>query len=68
MSFDKLDLKDNNAREGRACLILCNIGGKELKAIKNYASLLGIRDMITVYSKNTHNNYFLLLLFVQDMT
>lgn len=52
MSFDKLDIKDNSAQEGRACIIICNIGGKELKAVKNYAALLGIRDQIVLYSKN----------------
>lgn len=52
MSFDKLDIKDNSIREGRACIMICNLGGKELKAVKNYASLLGIRDQIVLYAKN----------------
>lgn len=52
MSFDKLDIKDNQVREGRACIIICNLGGKELQAVKNYANILGIRDQIVLYSKN----------------
>ena len=39
MSFDKLDIKDNSAREGRACIIICNLGGKELKTVKNCAAI-----------------------------
>lgn len=52
MSFDKLDIKDNSEREGRACIIICNLGGKELQAVKNYGALLGIRDQIVLHSKN----------------
>lgn len=52
MSFERLDKNeviDNNAR---SCIILCNFNGKELKAVKNYASILGLRDQICLYSKN----------------
>ena len=52
MSFDRLDIKDNTTKEGRACIIICNLGGKELKTVKNCASILGIRDQIVLYSKN----------------
>ena len=33
-------------------MLLCNFNGKELKAVKNYASILGLRDQICLYSKN----------------
>ena len=52
MSFTKLDMNDNSQVEGRACVIIYNIGGKELKSIKGYASLLGVRDQIVLYPKN----------------
>ena len=52
MSFTKLDMNDNSQVEGRACVIIYNIGGKELKSIKGYASLLGVRDQIVLYHKN----------------
>ena len=34
MSFTKLDMNDNSQVEGRACVIIYNIGGMELKSIK----------------------------------
>lgn len=52
MSFDKLDIKDNTEREGRACILLCNLGGKDLQKVKNCAMILGIRDQIILNSKN----------------
>lgn len=52
MSFEEIDIKDKEVREGRSCIIVCNFNGKELKAIKNYASMLGIRDQIFLSSKN----------------
>ena len=52
MSFDKLDIKDNSTREGRACILLCNLGGKDLLKVKNCAMILGIRDQIILNSKN----------------
>lgn len=52
MSFDKLDIKDNSAREGRACILLCNLAGKDLQKVKNCAMILGIRDQIVLNSKN----------------
>lgn len=52
MSFNRLDIKDNNKIEGRSCIILCNIGGKELQKIKTCSMLLGITDIIALYSKN----------------
>ena len=51
MSFTKLDMNDNSQVEGRACVIIYNIGGKELKSIKGYASLLGVRDQIVYILK-----------------
>ena len=53
MSFTKLDMNDNSQVEGRACVIIYNIGGKELKSIKGYASLLGVRDQIVLYHINS---------------
>ena len=52
MSFDKLDIKDNSAREGRACILLCNLGGKDLQKVQNCAMILVIRDQILLNSKN----------------
>ena len=52
MSFDKLDIKDSTAREGRACILLCNLAGKDLQKVKNCAMILGIRDQIILNSKN----------------
>lgn len=52
MSFDKLDIKDNAAREDRACIIVSNIVGKDLQKVKNCAMILGIRDQIIINSKN----------------
>ena len=52
MSFDKLDIKDHAAREGRACIIVSNIVGKDLQKVKNCAMILGIRDQIIINSKN----------------
>ena len=52
MSFDKLDIKDNSAREGRACILVCNLVGKDLQKVKNCAMILGIRDQIILNSKN----------------
>lgn len=55
MSFDKLDIKDNEAKEGRQCIIVCNIGGKELQKVKNCAMILGIRDNIIITAKDGDN-------------
>ena len=52
MTFTKLDMNDNSQVEGRACVVIYNIGGKELKSIQGYASLLGVRDQIVLYPKN----------------
>lgn len=52
MSFNKLDIKDNSEREGRACILICNLGGKDLQKVKNCAMILGIRDQIILNSKN----------------
>ena len=52
MSFDKLDIKDSTAREGRACILLCNLAGKDLQKVKNCAMILGVRDQIILNSKN----------------
>ena len=52
MSFDKLDIKDNTARDGRACILVCNIVGKDLQKVKNCAMILGIRDQIILNTKN----------------
>ena len=52
MSFDKLDIKDSTAREGRACILLCNLAGKDLQKVKNCAMILGIRDQIILNIKN----------------
>ena len=52
MSFDKLDIKDNIEREGRACIVICNLVGKDLQKVKNCAMILGIKDQIILNSKN----------------
>lgn len=52
MSFEKIDIKDKEAKDGRSCIIICNFNGKELKSIQNYASILGIKDQILISSKD----------------
>ena len=52
MSFDRLDRNNVLENDVRSCVLLCNFNGKELKAVKNYASILGLRDQICLYSKN----------------
>ena len=52
MSLTQLDIKNNEKIDGRACIMLCNFNGKELKNLKLYANMLGIRDQITLTSKN----------------
>ncbi|MBC5623977.1 DUF3783 domain-containing protein [Clostridium sp. NSJ-49] len=52
MSFEILDKNSDLDNDARSCVILCNFNGKELKAVKNYASILGVRDQICLYSKN----------------
>ena len=52
MSFEKIDIKDKEAKMGRNCIIVCNFNGKELKSIKNYANILGIKDQIFISAKD----------------
>lgn len=52
MSFERLDRNSITDNDGRSCIILYNFNGKELKGVKNYASILGIKDSICLYSKN----------------
>lgn len=52
MSFERLDKNKVSDNDVRSCVLLCNFNGKELQAIKNYASILGLRDQIYLYSKN----------------
>lgn len=52
MSFEKIDVNDKEAGSGRGCIILCNFNGKELNVIKNYASILGIKDQIVISAKD----------------
>ncbi|MBM6860608.1 DUF3783 domain-containing protein [Clostridium saudiense] len=52
MSFERLDKNNVLENDVRSCVLLCNFNGKELKAVKNYASILGLRDQICLYSKN----------------
>lgn len=52
MSFERLDRNNVLENDVRSCVLLCNFNGKELKAVKNYASILGLRDQICLYSKN----------------
>lgn len=52
MSFERLD-RDNTLDNGaRSCVLLCNFNAKELKAVKNYASILGLKEQICLNSKN----------------
>lgn len=52
MSFEKIDINDKEVKEGRNCIIICNFNAKELKAIKNFASILGVKDQIIISAKN----------------
>ena len=37
MSFEKLDVKDTEVKDGRSCVILCNFNAKEIKTVSNLA-------------------------------
>ncbi|MCR1950133.1 MULTISPECIES: DUF3783 domain-containing protein [Clostridium] len=52
MSFEKLDTKDTEVKEGRSCVILCNFNQKEIKTVSNLAGMIGIRDRIVLSYKN----------------
>lgn len=52
MTFEKIDIKNNEVNNERSCIILCNIQGKELQIIKNYGAVFGIKDQIIVNFKN----------------
>ncbi|EOR27253.1 MULTISPECIES: DUF3783 domain-containing protein [Clostridium] len=52
MSFEKLDMKDTEVRDGRSCIILCNFNAKEVKTISNLAGMFGIKDKIILNYKN----------------
>ncbi|GAB6169867.1 hypothetical protein JCM1393_23270 [Clostridium carnis] len=52
MSFKEIDIKDNNIKDERSCIIICNFNGKELQGIKNLANILGIKDQVIISYKN----------------
>lgn len=52
MSFERIDIKNNEIEEGRSCIFLCNFSGKELKMVENYAGVIGIKDRIVLSYKN----------------
>lgn len=52
MSFEKLDIKDTEVKEGRNCIILCNFNAKEIKMVSNLAGMIGIKDKIVLNYKN----------------
>ena len=52
MSFEKLDVKDTEVKDGRSCVILCNFNAKEIKTVSNLAGMIGIRDKIVISYKN----------------
>lgn len=52
MSFQKMDISNKDVEEGRSCIIICNFNGKQLQGVKNFASILGIRDQIVISNKN----------------
>lgn len=52
MSFEKIDITDNIKRQGRSCIIIYNFNNKDLKIVKNFANMLGIKDHILVNEKN----------------
>lgn len=55
MSFEKIDINNKEAEAGRSCIVIYNFNAKELKAIKNYASMLGIKDQICLTEKNSQS-------------
>lgn len=55
MTFKRLDINSDVRDDSRACIILYNFNGKELKNIKNYGSILGLKDQIELYSKNANS-------------
>lgn len=52
MSFEMLDTKDNEIKEERSCIILCNFSPKEAKTVNNLAGMIGIRDRVLLNHKN----------------
>ena len=52
MSFEKLDVKDTEVKDGRSCVILCNFNAKEIKTVSNLAGMIGIIDKIVISYKN----------------
>lgn len=52
MSFEKLDVKDTEIKEGRSCIVLCNFNAKEIKTVSNLSGMIGIKDKIILNHKN----------------
>lgn len=52
MSFRQIDIKDTNIKDGRSCIMICNFSGKQLTGVKNFASILGLKDQIIISHKN----------------
>ncbi|MBU3108444.1 DUF3783 domain-containing protein [Clostridium gasigenes] len=55
MSFEKIDINNKETVNGRNCIIIYNFNSKELKSIKNYANILGIKDHIILSSKDAES-------------
>lgn len=55
MSFERLDITNNNTGVGRSCIIICNFNEKELKLVKSYCKLIGINDQIIISYKNSES-------------
>ena len=55
MSFEKIDINNKETVSGRNCIIIYNFNSKELKSIKNYANILGIKDHIILSSKDAES-------------
>lgn len=48
MSFQKINKEDSTEVQGRECLLVYGIEGKDYIKLKNYCSMMGIRDIIQI--------------------
>jgi hypothetical protein len=55
MPFKQIDINNKEITTDRNCIIVYNFQGKELQAIKNFSSMLSIRDQIFINSKNENS-------------
>ncbi|MGL5379712.1 DUF3783 domain-containing protein [Clostridium sp.] len=52
MSFEKLDRNNTEVKDERSFIIICNLKGKDLQGVKNFASIFGLKDQVVLSDKN----------------